>query len=255
MPSLRALHAKDFVPEFDTIVPTQLTTCVLFLGFMGTPFAGGGWETESIVEFLGSLTALEDLAFTLEHQAFDPEDFQAQMPSLSRLSLKFGLSGVDSIKSFFHAFRCPNVLSLAIDAALPVASLPGVSICALLGLIRKVPSALDFSIIVRHEIDESNDWSYVGELVNLVSNGDDYLDKLANLRLEYAFGADDEGFFNFSKEVRRLDIENCPGSINKILKVLGDVFKKPVKGNTENGRSLRIQKEDVGTWIGDNVTS
>ncbi len=118
MPSLRTLKARNFIPDFENQMPSQLVSCLVELDYNASFYQGGGWSINEATSFLGSLTNVEELEFALHYQLFAPMDVEIafELHSLRRLSLVFGLQGITSTRNFFAAFDCPHVDSVSMDA-------------------------------------------------------------------------------------------------------------------------------------------
>lgn len=249
MPSLRTLRARNLVPVFPDPLLSKVTSCRLELDYNTDLFAGGGWDVEEIVMFLGSLGDVEELDFTLHYQHFTISDITAPFAKLSRLSLVFGMYGIASCENFFSLFFCPNLKWVSVEVVLAGNEMPGSSICLLLDCLEFSKIIVDLGITIRHEPNREDSDDFYDSQMDVISRAG-RLSHVANMSIDYQASRDDnEGFFDFSRKIRSLRIQDCAGSVNKLLGILNkrtSNFEDAVDPNDET--CLRITQDTLKDW-------
>lgn len=243
---LRTFRAQNFIPVFDTLVPSRLTSCLLDLGYRVLEFEVGHWDMRAAAQFLGSLDVVEDLEFLVHHQVSTPPTTKSKkvLHSLRRLSLTSDCSeGIDSCERFFTAFDCPNVLDAKYDFVLPLGLSHGNGITSILLLSANTPLVKYLKLVVMREPGKYADAWFDDDLMRVGDS--DYLANVENLYIEHPYGKGAlNGFFDFVSKVRTLRIETSAGAIGTILGALAE-RTNTFEGNAEDGTCLYVMEPDL----------
>ncbi len=138
---------------------------------------------------------------------------------------------------------------VSVEAVLAGNEMPGSSICLLLDCFEFSKIIVDLGITIRHEPNREDSDDFYDSQMDVISRAG-RLSHVANMSIDYQASRDDnEGFFDFSRKIRSLRIQNCAGSVNKLLGILNkrtSNFEDAVDPNDET--CLRITQDTLKDW-------
>ncbi len=106
----------------------------------------------------------------------------------------------------------------------------------------------DIAIKVRRELNREGPESFFRFRVGGDSQERVLSNHTKNLTIEYPVSGDrNEGFFDFSKKIRSVRIEDCEGDVNKVLEMLAERTSE-FEGDTEDGTCLFVNPSVLVDW-------